>query len=137
MTGINRSDDRCMTSALNLSCAIHIVNLGERLFFWSYRQEEEGPTYRNDLLISMLQLLNSISAGAPSSIIRTISHDQLGTLTRLDDKFQEGLTLLDLGAVHISLDPSHLSVTQLQPIQIHKANQLPNSDVICKSSKAM
>lgn len=28
-----------------------------------------------------------------------------------------GLTLLDLGAVHISLDPSHLSVTQLQAIQ--------------------
>lgn len=75
-----------MTSALNLSCAIHIVNLDEPAFFWSYRQEEEDCTYKNDLLISMLQLLNSISAGAPNSTVRTISHDQLRAEAQFRDK---------------------------------------------------
>jgi hypothetical protein len=74
-----------------------------------------------------------MSAGAPSSIIRTISHDQLGTLARLDDEIRERLTLLDLGAVHISLDPSHLSVTQLQPTRTPNDHQSSRYQPRCHS----
>jgi hypothetical protein len=71
---------------LNLSCVIHTVSLDERFLLLSRERKEEGPTYKNDLLISMLQLLNSISAGAPNSAIPNIPHDQLGAQTLFRDK---------------------------------------------------
>jgi hypothetical protein len=69
-----------MTSALKLSSA------GCVSFRNADDLAEEGWTYRNDLLISMLQLLNSISAGAPNSTVPSKSHDQLSAQIRSQDK---------------------------------------------------
>lgn len=74
-----------------------------------------GKTHKNDLLMSMLQLLNSIEEGAPSSTrkITYFSSWYQFTISQRSGPGTSRLTFLDLGAVHISLDPSHLTVTQL------------------------